>query len=237
MTLASKIAAAAMVVGGQLEADKRNTQQNYDYVSADKILSRCGQALAGEGVSVFPSIISQEIEAVNYTDNYGKQKTRFDASVALVMFVSDGEQSMELTWAGRGSDFGVPDKALYKAITTGHKYFLAKLLNVGAGNEDGEHETPESVPAAPQRRNAKQVGGNVPDSLGDVEPDAGDIDAVDGAPIEVFRYEFQSLGRAVYGEDWDEKQQLFAEAMKVPSSNELSAQQLRKLIQGMRSKV
>ena len=233
-TLASKIAEASKVVGGQLEADKRNAQQNYDYVSADKILSKCGQALAGEGVSVFPSITSQDVETVNYTDNYGKQKTRFDASVALVMFVSDGEQSMELTWAGRGSDFGVPDKALYKAITTGHKYFLAKLLNVGAGNEDGEHETPESVPAAPPRRHAKQAA-QVPSSLGDVEPDAGDVDAVDGT-LGDLRDEFYSVGQEKYGDEWDDKRHAFCAAMKVPSSNELSAKQLRKLIDGMRKK-
>ena len=119
------------------------------------------------------------------------------------------------------------------AVTYCRRYAYAAALGVAAEDDDASETT--AAMRQPERRlqNAKQVGGNVPASLGDVEPDAGDIDAVDGT----LRDEFQSLGISVYGEGWGEKQQLFAEAMKVPSSNELSQSQLRKLIQGMRSKV
>lgn len=142
-TLATKIIAASVIVGA-LKPDKTNTAQNYNYISADKILERAGNALAEAGVIILPSITEETTTQVDYTDSYGKSKSRFDATVRFVMLVTDGETEKELPWYGRGSDFSVPDKALYKAITSGHKYFLMKLLNVGVGNEDGEHENEPS---------------------------------------------------------------------------------------------
>lgn len=136
-TLASKIAKASAIVGGALNPDKRNTQDRYEYVSADKILSVAGQAMAQVGVSVYPSVTSSGVDAFDR----GSGKNRYDAFVNLCFILADDESEMTLTWVGYGSDYTVPDKAIYKAITSGHKYFLAKLLNIGAGNEDGEHET------------------------------------------------------------------------------------------------
>lgn len=138
--LVSRIVAAALDVGGKLSADKTNTEQRYDYLSADKILSVCGQALAAQGVVVVPEITEQHIDVMEYTNQYNKQMRRYDAAVTFAFHITDGAESIVSRWAGCGSDYSVPDKALYKAITSGHKYFLMKLLCVGAGNEDGEHE-------------------------------------------------------------------------------------------------
>lgn len=136
-TLIAKIARASAAVGGALSTDKRNMDSKYDYVSADKILSVAGQALADAGVAVLPSVTSSEV----LTFERGQGKNRYDARVDFVFFLADEESQIEMTWIGYGSDYTVPDKAIYKAITSGHKYFLAKLLNIGAGNEDGEHES------------------------------------------------------------------------------------------------
>lgn len=134
-TLIAKIIAASLAVGA-LATDKTNTQQNYKYISADKILERAGDALAEAGVMVVPSITIESTDAAK-TDKGG---TRYDSLVHFAMVISDGESQLEMPWCGRGSDYATPDKALYKAITSGHKYFLMKLLNIGVGNEDGEHE-------------------------------------------------------------------------------------------------
>lgn len=149
-SLPAKVAAASLDVGGKLSTDKRNTQQNYDYLSADKILSICGQALAQQGIIIFPDIASQDIVALDYTDQYGKPKTRHDCKVEFLFHICDGTSEMIQRWYGMGSDYAAPDKALYKAITSGHKYFLMKLMCVGAGEEDSEHEPSEEVkkPAA-----------------------------------------------------------------------------------------
>lgn len=176
--LATKIAAASEAVGA-LTTDKRNTQQNYDYISADKILDRVGGALARVGVVVIPAIVDEEMVA--HSTSNGKE--RYDARVTFNMTVSDGETTMEFPWVGRGNDYSVPDKATYKAITSGHKYFLAKLLNVGVGNEDGEHEA-EPRQVAPRQVAPRQPLDNslknVWDEATEIPTDAGD--ATDFAP-------------------------------------------------------
>jgi len=139
ISLVQRLAKATAEVGGKLKADKRNGEQGYNYVSADKILSACGQALADNGVVVIPSIVHYDINIIDR----GNGKSRYDATVDLVLKVTDGATSFEEPWYGMGSDYSVPDKALYKAITSGHKYFLSKLFCIGEGNEDSEHDEGE----------------------------------------------------------------------------------------------
>ena len=143
-----KIAQAALQVGGALKADKTNQEQRYDYISADKILTICGQALFSQNVIVLVEVDGQEVEFKEYMNKYDKKMQRYDATVDFIMTITDGENTITAKWVGLGSDYTTPDKALYKAITSGHKYFLMKLLNVGAGNEDSEHESEPPRPAA-----------------------------------------------------------------------------------------
>lgn len=140
-TLIVKIAKAALDVGGKLSADRTNKEQSYDYLSADKILSVCGQALFNQGVVVIPNIGQQDTIAFEFVDKYDKKRLRYDSTVTFQFTITDGATEAKHNWYGMGSDYTVPDKALYKAITSGHKYFLMKLLCIGAGNEDGEHES------------------------------------------------------------------------------------------------
>lgn len=149
VSLVAKIKAAALAIGGRMKGDKRNKDQQYDYISADKALSELGQALFDAGVVVIPTITASVVTTAEYADNYGKAKRRFDAEVTFIMLLTDGEGDLSLPWRGMGTDYASPDKALYKAITSGHKYFLLKLLCIGEGNEDSEHETPEKPAARP----------------------------------------------------------------------------------------
>lgn len=142
-TLAARIAQASKIVGGKLSADKTNQEQRYDYISADKILSVAGQALADAGISIIPSITGHTVAQV---ERAGKSP-RNDATVYLTFQITDNStDGIVVNWIGLGSDYSVPDKAVYKAITSGHKYFLMKLLNIGAGNEDGEREDEKPEP-------------------------------------------------------------------------------------------
>lgn len=134
--LIAKIARAIIAVGGFLQPDRRNTEQSYDYLSADRIKAVCGQALAAEGIAVIPRITNAVTEAQTHGG-----KARYVATVEFDVLVTDGTDSMEVRWVGYGVDYAAPDKAAYKAYTSGIKYLLSNMLIVGAGNEDGEHET------------------------------------------------------------------------------------------------
>lgn len=155
-SLAAKIAAAVLDVGGRLKADKRNEQQKYNYISADKILAEAGQALAAQGVTIVPQVTGSEIAVFEYADDYGKSKRRYDVTLKLVMLITDGESEILAPWMGFGNDYAMPDKAAYKAITSGDKYFRMKLLSIGEGAEDGEHEEepaqkPQPKPTQPAK--------------------------------------------------------------------------------------
>ena len=140
--LSAAIAKATLDVGA-FAADKRNTEQNYGYISADAVLERGGQALARVGIAVIPAVTSWDVK---FTPRQGRSD-RIDALVNFDMTVTLGSEVMHALWAGCGSDYSTPDKALYKAITSGHKYFLMKLLNISVGNEDSEHDNEDSQPA------------------------------------------------------------------------------------------
>jgi hypothetical protein len=157
-TLETKIAKVSAELGAFV-ADKQNKEQKYDYISADAVLTKAGSALARAGVVIYPSVISADIQAV---ERQGKSP-RIDATIQFQMIVSDGEKNKELPWFGCGSDYSTPDKALYKAMTSGHKYFLMKLLNIGIGNDDSEHENNE------QGDGAKSVKKSIDDGLVTVE--------------------------------------------------------------------
>ena len=126
-----------------LEPDKKH-QQGYMYISSDKALNMIGAAMAQNGLVIVPSVTSQTVDIVEYTNQTGKPMTRFDASVTFAMTLADSDgNDHTAVWVGAGSDFTNPDKAVYKAITSGHKYFMLKLFVVGAGAEDSEHEEAE----------------------------------------------------------------------------------------------
>jgi len=134
----------AMLDIGSLEADAKNTHDNYEYISADKILERVGKVFGENDIAVIPSANDVRISEHAYMSG-GQQKTMFAATVKMSMYIIDGEHKLEAPWIGCGVDYRVPDKAVYKAITSGHKYFLTKLLMIGVGNEDGDHQPGSSV--------------------------------------------------------------------------------------------
>lgn len=226
-TLISKIAKASLKVGA-LETDKTNTQQNYKYISADKILERGGDALCEAGVVIIPSITQETTEAVK-TDKGG---TRYDSIVHFLMTITDGETQLEMPWCGRGNDYSVPDKALYKAITSGHKYFLMKLLNIGVGNEDGEHESDGQPAQAPQKPATAQ---KQPSGQNDTKP-AEKAQRASKGQLE----ELNAVGLKFYEDEWEEQLPKLVEAVTKGATSdvmELKPNECATLFNGIQRKM
>ena len=157
LSLPSRLALAALELRGW-QADKRNKDGNYDYISADAVLHRAGQALGSNGVVIVPAIADHGYDVGTTASG----KPRYDAWVFFDMtMVCEGGEILTAKWVGRGTDYTSVDKATYKAITSGHKYFLMKLLCIGVGNEDSEHDESEapsnSKPQAQPKKQAAQA--------------------------------------------------------------------------------
>lgn len=222
MNLVQRINQAARAVGA-LKPDKTNTFQSYNYISADKILQKCGDALANAGVLVLPSIVNQEV--ATYT---GGNKIRYDATVEFIFTVTDGATEFRAPWVGMGVATDSPDKALYKAITSGHKYFLTKLLNVGIGNEDGEHENVE-----PSR--------DVQDDVVFEREGQGKTPPAN-VLSETQHKRLHALGNELYDTpgEWDEQRPLLVKWVSngtTSSSKMLTAKQAERLIQEIEKKI
>lgn len=232
MTLASKIAKASKQVGGALKADARNMEQKYNYISADKVLTVCGQALAEQGIALFPSVIA---EVCDVTER-GNGKYRFDAAVTFHMHVADDDGEIVLPWVGRGSDYSVPDKALYKALTSGHKYFLMKLLNIGEGNEDGEHDATNVDMAGIPEDTAGRLATSVQNGNGNgnghkPQPKAtASSNMADAKTVKLIN----AMGEAAFYGDWKKKHDELCSNLGISSTNEMSADDAQRTIARLR---
>ena len=94
----------AMLEIGSLEADKRNSHDNYEYISSDKILQQVGEVLGQLDVIVIPGVTSVNIQ--QYT--YGNDKSMFSAIVNMTMTIIDADNEYTVEWAGCGVECHPP---------------------------------------------------------------------------------------------------------------------------------
>ena len=161
---------------------------------------------------IIPALVDEHIDAIPW-----KQGHRYDVRVDIEMMLADSDGNTEtVKWFGRGSDYSVPDKALYKAITSGHKYFLMKLFNVGVGNEDSEHDAPSAK-------------GNGPAW----EPEKVKL----LKDIQTLRKQLHAVGVELYAKEWDSKRTDMSAAFEVDSSNDWTEAQARRVIDGMNKRL
>lgn len=211
-----------------LEADKKH-QQGYGYISADKILARVGEAMASNGLSIVPAAIEHNTTLHTYTDSYGKDKMLWQVDAQLEMSIMDIDGAEKtVKWTGSGVDYATPDKALYKAMTSGHKYFVMKLFMVGVGNEDGEHEAHEEIRGRNVTKNPPAASKKQTVTAAQQKPSPEQVKA------------FHALGTEAYGPDWNEKRPEIVEAVtggRTNSSKHLSLAEWQKLMAGMEKKL
>jgi hypothetical protein len=219
-TLAARLA-AAMRRMGNLKPDKFNQADRFAYRSADLILSAANEALAAEGVVIIPAVE----ELAERVGQSGGGKARYEAQIKMRFIVTDGAASFEVMWSSLGVDYTAPDRALAKAITLGHKYFVSKLLMVGVGNDEDDHEQEATFAAAPQ---AAPMPPRQPFAL----------------PLSSERpmllRKLHALGNQAYGNAWEEKRRELCIAVskqRTESSKELTDDELRRLIAGLEAKL
>jgi len=209
-TLAARLA-AAMRRMGNLKPDKFNQADRFAYRSADLILSAANEALAAEGVVIIPAVE----ELAERVGQSGGGKARYEAQIKMRFIVTDGAASFEVMWSSLGVDYTAPDRALAKAITLGHKYFVAKLLMVGVGNDEDDHEQEATFAAAPL---ASPISSEKP----------------------LLLRKLHALGNQAYGNAWEEKRRELCIAVskqRTESSKELTDDELRRLIAGLEAKL
>ena len=135
---------------------KGTADEGYDFVRAADIGEEARRLLKGRGLIVIPSVESID-------QKMGKSGVLVHAHLTFeIVYVNTGE-SITKKWVGSGFDYP-GDKALYKAITGGTKYFLAGLLGIPFG-VDPEEGTQPATPAEPEASALAQRAPEVVDGL------------------------------------------------------------------------
>lgn len=135
-------------------------QYSYSYISETQILETVRPLLAERKIAVFVSADSQTSELIEVTksrrDGATYKAAIAKATVTLRATFADGDSGETFTIFGQGAADDAADKALYKAITSAHRYLWWKTLLIGTddedvnrGNADYEYGGGSSTPSAP----------------------------------------------------------------------------------------
>jgi hypothetical protein len=132
--LAAKIAK----VMGAIEHVPKNGYNNYhkyEYSSDDDVMQSLRPEMAEHNLAVFHSVTDREATQVE-TSNGTAWKTVITMEITIVD--GDSGQSYTSTWMGEADDS--QDKGLYKAFTSGIKYWALKSFLLSADSDVETHD-------------------------------------------------------------------------------------------------
>lgn len=188
LTLAARLDKARSLAS-PIEKKGENTGQHYHYVRAEDVIAEAQRVLAEVAVIVTPEVL--DVELIESGATRGGTMGR----IALVTLQFDvrcadlvaTEGNRTIRWSGTGWD-APGDKALYKAITGGTKYFLAHLIGIpfGADPDDDEGAQPKGAskrkpPAKPENAIRKDRVNAIGRRIGAANLTYADIDVALGA--------------------------------------------------------
>ena len=136
-----------IMAGFEWEKDGLNNFQRYKYITEAQYKRNFEKALQEAGL-----LWKMETLDTIFHGAIGDKMHLIEAKFRGQLIDPDTGEFEEFLFHGTGADNG--DKALYKAVTGGHKFFLASNFNVAEGNDpedDEEVEVPKR-PASPEKR-------------------------------------------------------------------------------------
>jgi hypothetical protein len=143
-TLAEKVA-AAMSEAAEVTKSSRNTEQGYNFASAEAILAAVRAPLLKRGVLLIPSEGQYETEEIQARSGAKGQRV----TVTVTFRFTDGRDELLIPgWRGVGQDYG--DKAAGKAYTNALKTLIRTAWLLPTEHDDPERSSPgENVGASP----------------------------------------------------------------------------------------
>lgn len=123
---------------GRIDKTGINSFQKYAYIEQGEVAARVRAALVKHKVFIFPEVVAQNVTAMDKGFH-----ALLDMKFTIVNAETPEERVVLSWWAGEGSD--TSDKAVNKAGTAGHKYFLMKLFNI-SDKDDPDAQTPDLKP-------------------------------------------------------------------------------------------
>jgi hypothetical protein len=127
-----------MEEAGTVKKEGFNDFNKYKYVKESDVAEKLQGLFVKHKVFVFSSVLEANERQIQSSTG----KANMYATVKMLYTFVDAENSedrFEVQAYGSGMDVG--DKAIYKALTGAHKYFLIRNFNLGS-DDDAEKESP-----------------------------------------------------------------------------------------------
>jgi len=116
-----------------------NDYHGYDYSTDDDVMQSVRPVMAQHNLIALPSVTDREITKVE-TNSGTALHTRVTLEITLID--GDSGQSKTVTWEGEAQDG--QDKGLYKAYTSGVKYWALKTFLLSADTDVETHDAAAS---------------------------------------------------------------------------------------------
>lgn len=148
MSEIKKALAAAIAECRAVEKDGRNSQQGYDFASAESIINECRGPLSRNGLSIAYTVIEVvEMEPVK-TRNGGELRRQL-LKLGITVMHQSGEELPQQVYIAECMDSG--DKGLLKGLTICQREHLRQLMMIPRGAFD-----PEADPSVDEPKEEKQ---------------------------------------------------------------------------------
>lgn len=190
---------------------------NYSFASESAFIEALRPELVKHGVVVHPLDV-RSINTESYTTRNGSEMNMTTVVVTYRFAHAPSGSHIDVTTVGQGADTG--DKASNKALTGAFKYALRQALMIETGDDPDKDSSENQQRAYGQPTPRPQSNGSKPSD-------------------KQMNY-FMALGRDLYGDEWDTKRPQLVKSVtggQSTSSDDLSKDQISKLIEGMKSKL
>lgn len=147
---AQRIALVMRDIGNVAKSD-RNTQQNFNYRSAERVVAAARDAMIEHGLLCLPTKVAKSMENYETMTAKGMQRVARRATLTITytfMSADDASDVIDTEIVSEALDYG-GDKAVSQALTAAHKAILLQSFHIGdnetdqdAGGRPGDEEPP-----------------------------------------------------------------------------------------------
>lgn len=157
MSEIKKALAAAIAECRAVEKDGRNSQQGYDFASAESIINECRGPMSRNGLSIAYTVL-ETVELEPVKTRSGSELRRQLLKLGITVMHQSGEELPQQVYVAECMDSG--DKGLLKGLTICQREHLRQLMMIPRGAFDPEadpsvDEPNEAKPKAEKQRETK----------------------------------------------------------------------------------
>lgn len=113
-----------------------NDHAKYAYAKEADIVDALRPLFMKHGIALAPTLVGESMKPLQYKSSQGDRMQMF-AKVRMQYLLIDSESGeyIVLFFTGTGADTMPGDKAIYKASTGCHKFFIKRLLQIASGDD------------------------------------------------------------------------------------------------------